>query len=48
MGMQSYMATVFMGEREIKLFFILNDYTTVLWYTVGTLSEREKGTRNGN
>ena len=31
-----------------KLFFILNDYTTVLWYTVGTLSGREKGTRNGN
>lgn len=38
------------GDRSrspflVKLFFILDDYTTVLWYTVGTLNEREKGTR---
>ena len=29
-----------------KLFLILVSHTTVLWYTVVTLSVREEGTRN--
>jgi len=30
-----------------ELFLILEGYTIVLWYTIGTLSEREKGTEMG-
>ena len=44
----------FLNRHPIGCLFILAQFaiyglgTTVLWYTVGTLSEREKGTRNGN
>ena len=44
----------FLNRHPVGCLFILVQFaiyglsTTVLWYTVGTLSEREKGTRNGN
>ena len=44
----------FLNGRPIGCPFILVQFaiyelsTTVLWYTNLTLSEREKGTRNGN
>ena len=44
----------FLNRHPVGCLFILVQFDiyglgiTVLWYTVGTLSEREKGTRNGN
>ena len=44
----------FLNRHPVGCLFILVQFAsyglsaTVLWYTIGTLSEREKGTRNGN
>ena len=46
--------TRFLNRHPVGCLFILVQFaiyglsTTVLWYTDLTLSEREKGTRNGN
>ena len=46
--------TWFLNRHPVGCLFILAQFdiyglsTTVLWYTNLTLSEREKGTRNGN